>query len=61
MDETRGKSKAKGYRNPKAEEMRIRALYRRKILRGEVALPVHALRPLFGPDCAYHLYRFVKK
>jgi hypothetical protein len=48
------------FKSPKAEEMRLRALYRGMALRGE-ALPSRtmgfaALRRLIGPDCAYHLY-----
>ena len=43
----------------KAEEVRLRALYRRLALRGGRSfkrLPVSALKGLVGPDCAYHLY-----
>lgn len=48
------------FKSTKAEEMRLKALYRGLALRGE-ALPSHALgsaalRRLIGPDCAYHLY-----
>lgn len=42
---------------PAAEEVRLRYLYRRLILRGRLRLPPEAARPLVGPDCAYHLYR----
>jgi hypothetical protein len=42
--------------NPKAEEIRIRYLYRTLILRGQLQLPLQAAIPLVGPDCAYHLY-----
>ncbi len=41
--------------NPKAEEIRIRYLYRTLILRGQLQLPLQAAIPLVGPDCAYHL------
>ena len=43
----------------KAEEVRLRALYRRLAMRGGRGfdrLPVSALKGLVGPDCAYHLY-----
>lgn len=48
------------FKSTKAEEMRLKDLYRGMALRGE-ALPSHtmgsaALRRLIGPDCAYHLY-----
>ncbi|MCK4910592.1 MAG: hypothetical protein KAR83_03070 [Thermodesulfovibrionales bacterium] len=46
----------------KAEEVRLRALYRRLAMRANrdsgsfSRLPVSALKGLVGPDCAYHLY-----
>lgn len=40
----------------KAEEIRIRYLYRDLVLRGKVKLPFAAARKTVGPDCAYHLY-----
>ncbi len=43
--------------NPRAEELRVRYLYRDLILRGRLRLPPEASIPLVGPDCAYHLYR----
>lgn len=46
----------------KAEETRLRALYRRLAMRGGSAMdrvPVSALTSLIGPDCAYHLYHRV--
>jgi len=43
---------------PAAEEVRLRYLYRSLILRGRLRLPPEAARPLVGPDCAYHLYRY---
>jgi len=41
----------------RAEEIRLRYLYRDLILRGRVALPRRSAVKLVGPDCAYHLYR----
>jgi len=41
---------------PKAEQIRIRYLYRRMILNGEIKVHRHTARKLIGPDCAYHLY-----
>ena len=49
------------FRNPRAEEMRLRALYRRQALVGRMRLPLVALRAFVGPDCAYHLYRHAVK
>ncbi len=49
-------------RKEMAEEIRLRALYRRLALRANIdgngfkRLPVSALKGLVGPDCAYHLY-----
>lgn len=46
-------------RKQKAEEIRLRALYRRLAMRGGRSfsrLPLSALKGLVGPDCAYHLY-----
>jgi len=40
----------------KAEEIRIRYLYRHLILRGKVKVSFESARRLVGPDCAYHLY-----
>ncbi len=42
--------------NSKADEIRIRYLYRSLILRGKVTVSLEAARKLVGPDCAYHLY-----
>lgn len=42
--------------NRKAEEARIRYLYRDLVLRGKIKLPFRAAVKLIGPDCAYHLY-----
>jgi hypothetical protein len=49
------------FHNPEAERLRIRYLYRAEVLRGRLRLPVHALRALVGPDCAYHLYRLPER
>jgi hypothetical protein len=38
------------------EEVRLRYLYRRLVLRGGVQMPMDAARKLVGPDCAFHLY-----
>jgi len=42
------------------EEIRLRYLYRRLILRGGTRLPLEVAKKLVGPDCAYHLYSTVK-
>jgi len=42
--------------NPKAEKIRIRYLYRRKVLSGDIKVPLGTAKRLVGPDCAYHLY-----
>ena len=42
--------------NEKAEEIRIRYLYRNLVLRNRLRLPLEAAVKLVGPDCAYHLY-----
>jgi len=61
---TSGASRAKGrFGNPKAEAMRLRALYREAALRGGLRISgegaLRSMRGLVGPDCAYHLYRGV--
>ncbi len=49
----------KRFLDPRAEEARLKALYRDLILKGNrLTLPVEAAKALVGPDCAYHLYRF---
>ncbi|UCH82394.1 MAG: hypothetical protein JSW20_07090 [Nitrospiraceae bacterium] len=48
----------------KSEEIRIRYLYRKMLLRGQLSLPLKFAVKMVGPDCAYHLYShagFVKK
>ncbi|MGD0887070.1 MAG: hypothetical protein ABSA46_19685 [Thermodesulfovibrionales bacterium] len=40
----------------KAEEIRLRYLYRELVLRRKIWLPLEAAVKLVGPDCAYHLY-----
>ena len=42
--------------DPRAEEIRLRYLYRRAILRGQVRVPLASALKLVGPDCAFHLY-----
>ena len=42
--------------NKKAEEIRVRYLYRNLILKEKIKLPYKAAVKLVGPDCAYHLY-----
>lgn len=44
------------FKNSTAEQMRLRAFYKRLAMQGRLNLPVDALRALLGPDCAYHLY-----
>lgn len=48
------------FQNMKAEEMRLRSLYRRMAVRGAVRPAGPSARAglvrLVGPDCAYHLY-----
>ncbi len=39
-----------------AERIRIRYLYRRKILSGELMVSHSTAKRMVGPDCAYHLY-----
>jgi hypothetical protein len=49
-------------RKEMAEEVRLRALYRRLAIKGGASfdrLPISALIGLVGPDCAYHLYSIV--
>jgi hypothetical protein len=41
---------------PEAERIRIRYLYRRKILSGEINVSHSTAKRMVGPDCAYHLY-----
>lgn len=48
------------FANPKAEEIRVRARYRRLAILGKVRLPVSSLMALVGPDCAYRLYGVYK-
>jgi hypothetical protein len=42
--------------NGKAEEIRIRYLYRDLVLRKKIRLPFEGAVKIVGPDCAYHLY-----
>jgi hypothetical protein len=48
------------FQNPKAEETRLRALYRDYVYKKNVRLPINALKALIGPDCAYHLYKLTR-
>jgi len=60
----KGKSSTHKFGNPRAESMRLRSLYRGRVLRGELKVEspngLRAMRALVGPDCAYHLYRGFK-
>ncbi|MCL5024712.1 MAG: hypothetical protein M1497_15360 [Nitrospirae bacterium] len=47
----------KRFSNPKAEEARLRALYRDYVLQGDIRLSLRAMKAFTGPDCAFHLYR----
>jgi hypothetical protein len=40
----------------KAENMRLKFLYKKLIQSGKISLPHHCARKLIGPDCAFHLY-----
>jgi hypothetical protein len=40
----------------RADSIRLKYLYRRMILNGEISVSHSAARRLVGPDCAYHLY-----
>lgn len=40
----------------KAEEIRIRYLYRDLVLKKKIRLPLEGAIRIVGPDCAYHLY-----
>jgi hypothetical protein len=42
--------------NKRAEEIRIKYLYRNMILKRKIELPLEASVKIVGPDCAYHLY-----
>lgn len=46
--------------NGTSEEIRLRYLYRDLVLKGRVSLSLEAAKKLVGPDCAFHLYSFVK-
>jgi|Deesub1362A_J573_1020465.scaffolds.fasta_scaffold00004_75 hypothetical protein len=51
----------KKFKSRKAEEIRLKALYRSIALRGDTKLSCTALKDLIGPDCAYHLYKNIVK
>ena len=64
MGYTSGMDTMRSHMTPaeRAEEIRLRALYRRLAIkggRGFDRLPVSSLTALIGPDCAYHLYHKV--
>ena len=42
--------------NPKAEQIRIRYLYRRLVINGDVKVSKDTAKKIVGPDCAYQLY-----
>ncbi len=43
----------------RAEEIRLRYLYRSMIQSGKIRLPLRSAVGLIGPDCAFHLYSTV--
>ncbi len=47
--------------NSRAEEIRLRHLYRKMIVMGKVKVSFESARRLVGPDCAFHLYGTVTK
>lgn len=49
------------FKNPKAEALRIKNSYRRLILEGKIKIPIDIAKRLIGPDCAFHLYRKIRK
>lgn len=59
MNTGAGVSRAR-FKTRKAEEMRLRALYRSVALSGALALPRRVLLSFVGPDSGYHLYRHLK-
>ncbi len=46
--------------NNRAEEIRLRHLYRKLILMGKAKVSFESARRLVGPDCAFHLYGTVR-
>jgi hypothetical protein len=48
------------YLSNKAEEMRLKSVYRKYAMREGVPHSSESLRTLIGPDGAYHLYRNFK-
>ncbi len=40
----------------RAEIIKKRYLYREKILKGKLRIPLQGARSIIGPDTAYHLY-----
>lgn len=49
------------FKDPKAEVLRIKNLYRRLLLEGSIRIPVDVARRLIGPDCVFHLYGKIRK
>jgi hypothetical protein len=47
--------------NPKAEQIRIRYLYRRLVLNGDVKVSKDTAKKMVGPDCAYQLYGKIQR
>lgn len=48
-------------RSSRSEEIRLRWFYRDLVMRGKTQLSLDAAKRLIGPDCAYHLYAFLKR
>ena len=44
----------------RSEEIRIRYKYRKLILTGKARISLESARALVGPDCAFHLYGFLR-
>jgi len=50
-------AKQRKFHTAEAELVRRKYHYRRLILCGRMKLPYVMIKPLIGPDCAYHAYR----
>jgi hypothetical protein len=50
-----------GMRSSKSEDIRLRYLYRRLVMRGKAKVSLASAKQLVGPDCAYHLYAALQK
>jgi hypothetical protein len=44
----------------KAEQIRLKYLYRTLVIRGKLDINYRTAVKLVGPDCAYHLYPTIK-